>query len=376
MKKIRKKDLVMNKKSWIIVILVGVLCTLIGFGGSYILFDLNKGDYDKVKKELAELKEAKEDYEKIEIPILANGEEGVVYLKEEKTISANDLYNELKEQYALNTLLNMVDKKILEEKYVDYLSEAEASANETIKELQASYGDDLESAIQYYTGYQSVEAYKNYIYINYLQNLAIMDYAKAELKEKDIKKYYDEEIVGDIKVNHILITAKVTDDMTAEEKKEAENEAKEKINAIITELKNTNKEDVKAAFASLARENSNDESTKDNGGSLGFINKNTLSSSYDELVSAAYNLKDGEYSTSVITTELGYHVILREETKEKASLEDVEDSIKETLASKYLEENPTIQVKALQELRKEYGFTITDKDIKTEYNRYLEKLLK
>ena len=102
------------------------------------------------------------------------------------------------------------------------------------------------------------------------------------------------------------------------EKKEAENEAKEKINAIITELKNTNKEDVKAAFASLARENSNDESTKDNGGSLGFINKNTLSSSYDELVSAAYNLKDGEYSTSVITTELGYHVILREETKEKA----------------------------------------------------------
>ncbi len=56
MKKIRKKDLVMNKKSWIIVILVGVLCTLIGFGGSYILFDLNKGDYDKVKKELAKEK--------------------------------------------------------------------------------------------------------------------------------------------------------------------------------------------------------------------------------------------------------------------------------------------------------------------------------
>ncbi len=309
------------------------------------------------------------------IPTLSNGEEAVVTLKNGEKISANDLYNELKNQYALETLVNMVDKKILEDKYKDHVSDAEKSTDTTMSQLEAAYGDDLESAIQYYTGYQSAEAYKNYIYINYLQNLAITDYAKAELKEKDIKKYYDEEIVGDIKVNHILITAKVTDDMTAEEKKEAENEAKEKINAIITELKNTNKEDVKAAFASLARENSNDESTKDNGGSLGFINKNTLSSSYDELVSAAYNLKDGEYSTSVITTELGYHVILREETKEKASLEDVEDSIKETLASNYLEKNPIAQVKALQEIRKEYGVEWIDSDIQSKYAESIQSQL-
>ena len=162
--------------------------------------------------------------------------------------------------------------------------------------------------------------------------------------------------------------------MTVDEKKKAEDEAKEKVNTIIEELKNTKKENIVETFASLAKENSDDESTKENGGSLGFINKNTLSSSYDELVSAAYKLKDGEFSTSVITTELGYHVILRENTKENDALKDIEDYIKETLVSKYLEENPVAQVNALQEIRKEYDLTITDKEIKTEYKKYIDTI--
>ena len=70
-----------------------------------------------------------------------------------------------------------------------------------------------------------------------------------------------------------------------------------------------------------------DETTKENGGSLGFINKDTLSSEYDELVTAAYKLKDGKYSTSVITTELGYHVVLRTETKEISETKYMRDPI-------------------------------------------------
>ncbi|MBQ8659499.1 MAG: peptidylprolyl isomerase [Bacilli bacterium] len=301
------------------------------------------------------------------IPKLANGDEAVVTLKDGEMIGVGDLYTEMKDQYAMDILINMVDKNILEKAYSDRLEDATNYVESYMTQLESAYGDQLEEAISYYTNYKTIEAFKDSVYIDYLRQIAIEDYCKKQITDKEIEKYYDEEIVGDIKVSHILITANVTDDMTDEEKKTAETEAKEKIEAIITELKKTKKEEVADKFVELAKEQSNDASTKDNGGSLGFINKDTLSDSYDELVTAAYKLKDGEYSTSVITTELGYHVILRTETKEKASLEDVKDSIIESLATTYLEENPVAQVKGLQEIRDEYEMEIQDTDIKAKY---------
>ena len=309
------------------------------------------------------------------IPTLSNGDEAVVTLKNGSMISANELYESVKDDYALEALVNLVDKKVLEDKYKDKVEEAKKYAEDNIAQLKEYYGDELTNAIQQNTNFSSIEGYQNYIYITYLQNLAIEDYCKDQITDKQIKKYYDKNIVGDIKVSHILITAKVTDDMTDEEKKNAETEAKDKVNAIIAELKKTDKKELVEKFAELAKEQSMDEGTKENGGSLGFINKDTLSAEYDELVTAAYNLKDGAYSTKVITTELGYHVILRTETKEKASLEDVKEKITETLASEYLQDNQVASVKALQEMRKDYGIEIVDSELKSQYAAYMQNLL-
>lgn len=309
------------------------------------------------------------------IPKLSNGDEAVVTLKDGSMISANELYNELKDDYALEALVNMVDKKVLEDKYKDKKEEATKAAESTIKQLEEAYGDDLESAIQYYTNYNSKEAYKEYLYLNHLQSLAITDYCKDQITDKEINKYYKDEVVGDIKVSHILITAKVKDDMTDEEKTKAETEAKNKITSIINELKKTDSKKVAEKFAELAKKQSEDESTKDNGGSLGFINVDTLSSDYDELVKAAYKLKDGEFSTEVITTELGYHVILRVETKNKAPLEDVKDSIIEKLADQYLEKNQVANIKALQQVRKDYGVEFVDTDLKSQYAKYIQNTI-
>ena len=163
--------------------------------------------------------------------------------------------------------------------------------------------------------------------------------------------------------------------MTDEEKKNAESEAKDKIEAIIAELKKADKKEIVEKFAELAKEKSMDESTKDNGGSLGFINKDTLSSEYDELVTAAYNLKDGKFTTKIVTTELGYHVVLRTETKEKAAIEDVKEDIVESLAADYLAENNVASVKALQEIRKAYDLEIVDSELKSQYAIYMQNLL-
>lgn len=309
------------------------------------------------------------------IPTLSNGDEAVVTLKDGSMISANELYEAIKDDYALEAMVNLVDKKILEDKYKDKVKEAKEYADSNIEQLESYYGDGLLEAIQQNTSYSTIEGYKDYIYVSYLQNLAIEDYCKDQIAEKEIKKYYEKEVVGDIKVSHILITANVTDDMTDDEKTNAESEAKDKIEKIISELKKTDKGEVAEKFAELAKEQSMDESTKANGGSLGFINKDTLSSEYDELVTAAYNLKDGKFSTKVITTELGYHVVLRTETKEKASLEDVKEDIKETLAAEYLQNNQIASVKALQELRKSYDLEIVDSELKSQYAAYIQNLL-
>ena len=309
------------------------------------------------------------------IPKLSNGDEAVVTLKGGSKISANELYSELKDDYALNALVNMIDKKILEKEYKSKMKDATKDADKTMKELEDAYGDDLLNTIQYYTSYSTIEGYKEYLYLNYLQNLAIEDYCKKQINDKDIKNYYDKEIVGDIKVNHILITAKVKDDMTDDEKKAKEDEAKKKVEDIIKQLKKTDSKKIKDTFKELAAKNSEDESTKNNSGSLGYINKDTLDSSYKDLVTAAYKLKDGEFSTSVITTELGYHVIYREASKEKSPLKDVKDSIVEKLATEYKTNNPVASVKALQEIRKKYDMEIVDSELKTQYAKFIQNQL-
>lgn len=314
-----------------------------------------------------------------EVPKLSNGDDAVVTFENGDMISANDLYEEVKDDYALSAIINMIDKHILEKTYKDELENAKEYAESTIDAMKEQYGDEetLLQAIQYYTGYATIEAYQDSIYLSYLQDLAITDYAEEQITDKEIKSYYKDEVYGDISINHILITPDVKEDATDEEKETAETEAKEKVEKLIKELNDAkkNKEDVSKLFSELAKENSADDATKDKGGSLGFVNYGTLSSDYDALLNEAYKLSDGEFSTEVITTSLGYHIIYRVEIKEKASLEDVKDTIIETLAEKLISEDATIAINALKELRKENGVDIQDEEIQKQYAQYIQNAL-
>ncbi len=308
------------------------------------------------------------------IPTLSNGDEAVVKFENGDMISVNELYQEIKDNYALQSLLQMIDKKILETEYKDEVESKKEVAESTVKAMKESYGEDqFLQMLQSYYGYSSIEAYQNAYYISALQNLAIVDYGKSLVTEKEMKKYYDESVFGDILVSHILITADTTSSMSTEEKTAAENKAKDQVKSLIDELKKSDNK--KEKFTQLAKEYSKDESTKENGGSLGYINIGTLGTSYDEIVKAANSLKNGEISTEVITTELGYHVILREEQKEKASYEDTEESIKSTLGEKKISADSTLSVTALTELRKKYGMDIVDSEIQKQYGNYISNTI-
>ena len=302
------------------------------------------------------------------IPKLKNGKEAVVTFDGKAKISVDDLYTEMKDTYALQTLISMIDRQILEDKYKKEIDDAKTYAESTVKTLQDQYGDQLASMLG-----QSVEGYKNTLYVNKLQENAINDYAKKQVEEKEIKEYYKNKIVGDVEVSHILITADVTDSMSEAEKTTAEDAAKAKAEQLIAELQGA--EDVKAKFEELAKANSKDEATSSNGGSLGYINYGTISENYDPIIDEALKIKNGKISTKAIKTSLGYHVILRTNQKDKASLDDVKDTIVEKLADEKRANDSTMSVKAMQELRKEYKVEIQDTELQEQYAKYIQNAL-
>lgn len=309
------------------------------------------------------------------IPTLENGDQAVVTFDENAKISVTDFYNQMKDKYGTEVILNMIDKMILEKKYADSTEEAHKNADSVMSQLESSYGDKLLSAIQTYTGYQTLDEYKDYVYLSYLQNKAAEDYAKDNIGEKDIKKYYNDEIKPDIKVSHILISVNYASDASDDDKTKAKNEAKAKAQEALDKLKAADKSKIADTFSELAKEYSNDDSSKNDGGSLGFINTDTLGSNYNNLVTEAYKLKDGEYSSNIVETELGYHLVYRTETKEKAKLEDVRDKIIDSLVSDYLSKNQEAYIKSMQAVRKEYGMNIIDDDLNTNYTNYIQNSL-
>ncbi len=313
------------------------------------------------------------------VPKLENGKEAIVTFKDGEKISVDDFYELIKNEYGLNSLISMVDKYICETEFEDYKDTASKNADALINSLKEQYGseDKLLEALQG-SGYNTIDAYKDYAYLSYLQSHAIEEYAKTKITDKEIENYYKNDAIGDMEINHILITSNVKKDATDDEKKAAQDEAKKKANEVINKLNTAKKngEDITEAFTKLAKEYSEDDSNKDKGGALGKINYGSLSSKYDELVKAAKSLKDGEYSTSVITTELGYHVILKVKTYEKDTLENLKDSIKETLAEKYITNNKSsIGLNALQHYRKEYKMEIQDDEMKKQYSNYIQNAL-
>ena len=67
---------------------------------------------------------------------------------------------------------------------------------------------------------------------------------------------------------------------------------------------------------------------------------------YDE---KAFDLKVGKYTTTPVKTSSGYEIIYVTDEKEKASQEDVEEEIIETLANEKLSKDPKLQIEAIEE---------------------------
>ena len=296
---------------------------------------------------------------------LENGENAIVSFNNGDGITAQDLYDELKEMYGVNHLVNLIDAKLLDLEYEETTEELEY-VQQIVDSVKSESGDEFIDYIEYYYGVNSEEAFEDYIRLNYRRSLWIEDYARETVTDKQIEDYYNDVYVGDMEVSHILITSDATSDMTDDEKKAAETEAYNKAKEIIEKLNNG--ED----FATLAKENSDDSGTASDGGVVGTVN---YGMNYDEdFVDAAAALEEGKYSSTPVKTQFGYHIIYKTKQNEKESLEDSSDTIRDIIAEESLNNNTLLYSEALEALREKYEMNIVDSDLSSDYEEYLKEI--
>ena len=289
---------------------------------------------------------------------LKNGKEVAIKINGEN-ITADDLYDKLREKYAKYLIIDEIDKSIFNTIYKDD-EEIEKQVNNQYESYESQYGQEgksFEEVLESY-GYKNADAFKDELRLSIQRSKAIDDYIKENITDKEIQKYYDDEYSAQISASHILIS--VTDDVTEED---AENKAKELINQL----------NDGADFAQLAKENSDDTGSKENGGALGYFGKGQMVSEFEN---AAYELNVNEYTKTPVKTTYGYHIILKTGEKEKEELKKVKDTIIEKILEKKKSEDKAIEVNTLDAIRKEYGLKFKDSKLKSIYKKYIEDQLK
>lgn len=304
------------------------------------------------------------------VPKLENGADAIV-TSNSGNISVDELYQEMKDTYALNTLLNMIDAKLLEEDYPSGEEEDEY-VDSQLEQLEYSfqnsyyvdYYSSFNSFAAAYFGVSDINAVRNILALQYKKNAYTEDYARSIVTDKEIEEYYNDKVIGDIKASHILIKANYDDSATEDEKNEAFEEALTKANEVIAKLNNG--ED----FAELAKEYSEDGS-KDDGGDLGWFNRGDMVEEFEE---AAIALEKGKYTTEPVKSQYGYHIILKTDQKDKPTLDEVKEDVIDTLADEKMSEDENIQNKALIQLRKDKEIEIQDDTLKKQYENYVDSI--
>ena len=295
-----------------------------------------------------------------------NGSKVAVSVKKNK-YTATEYYERIKEDN-ISTLIDMVDHSILDKKYKTDDKETE-EIDKQVEQIKSYYGDDEESfknVIKQYFGVETEKELREKLSLEYKRKIAVEKYVEKNLKDSEIKKYYEENIYGQVKASHILISVDVSDDATDEEKEKADEKARKTAEKVIKELEKGTK------FKTLAKKYSKDTSNASNGGDLGYFDLNDM---VEEFSNAVKDLKKNEYTKEPVKTEYGYHIILKTGEKAKPKLKEVKSDIKEKLREQKLDEDSSLYYETLKAVREESKINWNDDVLKKAYNNYMKDLI-
>jgi parvulin-like peptidyl-prolyl isomerase len=297
------------------------------------------------------------------MPKLKNGEDLVVSLGTGTKYSVNQVYDMVKDSYALQKILDKIDGELLGNKYTNN-EEVESYIATKVATAQANYPteDKLNQYLSYFNC-NSLDEYREYLKLEKEKELLTTEYAKTLVTDKEVKKYYKEEYVGDIAAKHILV--KPEDKNTSNARTKAQ-ELLDKIDSLVNSGVSVND-----AFEQVGNEAKDDNIILYQ--DLSYFNKGAMVESFE---TEAFKLKVGEYSKSPVYTQYGYHLIYVYDQKEKGKLEDVKETIIEQLAKDKVDDDKSVlQTKALDKLRTENDFKLYDPSLEKQYGRYINYMI-
>lgn len=286
------------------------------------------------------------------IATLSDGTQPVAEINGKK-ITADVLYEDMKEHYDVSLLLKRIDTMILSKKYEEtdeMMEEINNTANSYYTQFQQSYNLPKEDFLAQ-NGLSSHEEFIEVLKLSYLRNEYYDEYAKNQITEKEIDNYYKDKVYGDIDSKHMLVT--INEERKDEDAKKLAQEIIEKLNEGKTfdEVKEEYKDKITYEELGYRAFNAN------------------IQQSY---MLSLKDLKNGEYTKEPVQTTYGYHIIYRIDQKEKPSLEDVKEIIIEELAAQKKEKDKNLYYKALANIRKENNLKFFDTVMENRYEEHLD----
>ncbi|MEG3237846.1 peptidylprolyl isomerase PrsA [Streptococcus suis] len=264
------------------------------------------------------------------------------------TITVSEFYEKVKtNSQAQQVLLSMVISNVFENQYGDTVSAEEVNKeyDKKAEQLGASFNAALSSAGL------TEESYKEQIRTNKLVEYAVKQAAEKELTDENYKAAYDA----------------YTPEVTARVIKLAdEAKAKEVLAAAQAEG---------ADFAQLAKDNSTDTTTKDNGGEVKFDSTSTTVPA--EVQKAVFALDAGQVGASVIssvdmkTYTTSYYVVKLDAKSEKsAKWEDYKDKLKEIILAQKQSDSSFVAT-VLKEALQKANVKVKDSAFKNLLSQYV-----
>ena len=225
------------------------------------------------------------------------------------TISVSEFYDKVKyNSQAQQVLLSMIIGEVFEKEYGDKVSAQEV--DDAYNDMAEQYGDSFASALA--SASLTEETYKDQIRTNKLVEYAVKKAAEKELTDDAYKSAYEAYTPE--------VTARVI-------RLDDETKAKEVLASAQAEG---------ADFAQLAKDNSTDTNTKDDGGKITFDSSSTTVPT--EVKTAIFALDAGQVGASVIsvldasTYTTSYYVVKLESKTEKSdNWKDYKDKLKEII---------------------------------------------
>ena len=226
-----------------------------------------------------------------------------------KTYTADDLYNDMKDAYSINILINSLDKMILDEKYKEdnEMNDSVKQTAEYYYSMYEQYQNITKEQFLENNGFKSEKEFLEYLKLDYRRNLYYDEYVESLISDKDIEKYYKDEVFGDVNSKHILVSVS-KDDTSENEKELSDEDAKKLANEIIDKLnKGTSWDDVITEYK--------DKITNED---LGYR-------AFNASLDAAYlkemkNLEVNTYSKTPILSSYGYHIVYKIDQKDNGNI--------------------------------------------------------